>query len=543
MSAPPLFRALGRRTLALVFVWVFGLVLLVPLFGVTNPVAGWAVPTGWASDACAGWDPHAAPELDPPQCLRARQFRQLQAFRAAEGTEWQLGNGDMRARSALDRLERCVLGLIACPERPLVLGDMWYIFVKGHSESGEAVWLGDVVCAGSRLAGTRADTPQQDAVEENGYVFLALMPDLRRAYKNWAPTRLLSELIYQYWTDADQSFNCLSDPRCVRAEDYTPATNASYRHDLGAVPPSQLGQLPSWRVIGVSFWGSRPFSFDGAGQNAQYLWGKAEGEEWAWHTLGAKWQIVPYDYPGHSYLPLSIEQRCLQAPVVPYTERKDAVLILAKESPYFYHKDYLTSAWPRIVADLNDAGVEVWSTAKIVNDKPIPAGIKQLGQLSAAEYARTVGSVKAMLGVGLPEISPSPFVAMCKATPVVMPYWDTPSESAWAPFASRYAQHGIVRALGEPYAYSYDIRNTTELVARVIDAVGTEIQPFVPQDMTMAAVRERTRAFLRTDWEGLYDDIVANNGGRPPAHDDTMMERCFASGKCRPELLAQGAVE
>lgn len=60
--------------------------------------------------------------------------------------------------------------------------------------------------------------------------------------------------------------------------------------------------------------------------------------------------------------------------------------------------------------------------------------------------------------------------------------------------------------------------------------------------MTMAAVRERTRAFLRTDWEGLYDTIVRQNDGVVPTHDDKMRERCFASGKCRAELLAQGAV-
>lgn len=62
----------------------------------------------------------------------------------------------MRARAAIDKLERCVLGLVTCPERPLVFGDMWYIYVKGHSESGEAVWLENVVrrLALACLAGT-----------------------------------------------------------------------------------------------------------------------------------------------------------------------------------------------------------------------------------------------------------------------------------------------------------------------------------------------------------------------------------------------------
>lgn len=33
------------------------------------------------SPACAGWDPHAGEENDPPDCLRAKQFRELQTFK------------------------------------------------------------------------------------------------------------------------------------------------------------------------------------------------------------------------------------------------------------------------------------------------------------------------------------------------------------------------------------------------------------------------------------------------------------------------------
>ncbi|KAL1407717.1 hypothetical protein Q8F55_007150 [Vanrija albida] len=516
-------RARSRRALALVLLLAVVASLALQLGALEAartrgaPWAAWA----FAVDECEGWEPHGAPEDDPPACLRARQFRQIQAFRAAEGTEWKLGNSDLRARAAIDRLERCVLGIVACPARPLVLGDFWYIYVKGSSESGEAVWLGDV----------------QDAVEEQGYVYLALMPDLKRAYKNWAPTRLLSELVHQYWTDADHAFHCLSDPRCVRAEDYTPATNETQRHDVSAVKEHEFGRLPAWRVIGVSFWGSRPLHYDGAGINAGVHFGKVEGEEWAWHTLGQRWQIAPYNYPGHSYLPLSIEQRCLQSPVTPHAERENAVLILAKDSAYFSYRDYLTSAWPAIITALTAAGIEVWSTAKEVPGRPIPDGIKKLGVLTPTEYVATVGRAKALLGIGLPEISPSPYVAMCKATPVVMPYW-TAQDSEWAQFSSHYQQHGPVNGLGEPHAYTYDIHNTTQMVAQVVAAVATPIAPFVPADMTMHAVRERTWAFLARDWEADYDEVVRANGGVPPAHSDTMRDRCFASGKCKVELLA-----
>jgi hypothetical protein len=40
--------------------------------------------------------------------------------------------------------------------------------------------------------------------------------------------------------------------------------------------------------------------------------------------------VSPFQYPGHTQIPLTIEPACLQNPVVPFEERNDAILILAK---------------------------------------------------------------------------------------------------------------------------------------------------------------------------------------------------------------------
>jgi hypothetical protein len=46
----------------------------------------------------------------------------------------------------LDRLEKCVLGQLACPQRPLIVANWWYAFngVQG-GVSGEELWMGWVV--------------------------------------------------------------------------------------------------------------------------------------------------------------------------------------------------------------------------------------------------------------------------------------------------------------------------------------------------------------------------------------------------------------
>lgn len=104
-------------------------------------------------DACAGWDPHASEENDPPGCLRARQLRQIQKLRVS-GLKLQ-----HEQEEALEKLERCVLGLVNCPERPLIISDFWYFFTRKQSTSGEAIWLDPVVsCSRARAAHGRQES-------------------------------------------------------------------------------------------------------------------------------------------------------------------------------------------------------------------------------------------------------------------------------------------------------------------------------------------------------------------------------------------------
>lgn len=38
----------------------------------------------------------------------------------------------------------------------------------------------------------------------------------------------------------------------------------------------------------------------------------------------------PYPYPGHTYIPMTLEKACTQAKVVPHSQRKDEVVVLGK---------------------------------------------------------------------------------------------------------------------------------------------------------------------------------------------------------------------
>lgn len=65
------------------------------------------------------------------------------------------------------------------------------------------------------------------------------------------------------------------------------------------------------------------------------------------------------------------------------------------------------------------------TTAKVEDPKkPVPDGMIKLGQQSKYDYELLLANSKALMGLGRPEISPSPYNALCAGVPVVMPYYD-----------------------------------------------------------------------------------------------------------------------
>lgn len=65
--------------------------------------------------------------------------------------------------------------------------------------------------------------------------------------------------------------------------------------------------------------------------------------------------------------------------------------------------------------------LQLLSAANEHDGHTLPPGVISLGQQSRADYERLTGSVKAMLGIGGPFISPSVYTALCQGTPVVLP--------------------------------------------------------------------------------------------------------------------------
>lgn len=309
--------------------------------------------------------------------------------------------------------------------------------------------------------------------------------------------------------------------------------------------PHEEGRTPAWRIFITSYWGDRPSNYSGQGQSAKLQYGQSLDEEspWSSHILDNRWHIVPWSYPNHTHLPLSIEGTCLGSATVPWPQRNASVLILGKLSSYFHRErapDF--KDWSKIVAAMAAEGIELWTGATEETGKPIPEGLRRLPEMDKATYGRTLSSTRALLGIGNPQLSPSPFNSLCRGVPVVMPYYthEGPTPGGWKTFKDRWAQNGPVLEVGEPYAYAY--RGVEDMIEKLKRAVRTPIESYVPPEMTLQTVGERTRKWLYHDWEGEYREVLKRRRGKleyPPI----MMEVCRGGGHCTYPILGQPAIK
>lgn len=63
------------------------------------------------------------------------------------------------------------------------------------------------------------------------------------------------------------------------------------------------------------------------------------------------------------------------------------------------------------------------SVAEVQEGNPLPSGVVSLGPQSRENFETLVGSVKALLGIGWPTISPSVYVALSRGTPSILPFF------------------------------------------------------------------------------------------------------------------------
>lgn len=203
------------------------------------------------------------------------------------------------------------------------------------------------------------------------------------------------------------------------------------------------------------------------------------------NPLGNAWTLSPEDYAliepqsdSHEnyYLGYSIENTCLNIPITVNDERPQQAYVLAKRTEYFYDKDY---AWPDLVYDTSPIDVQlVAGIAQNDSLNGLPKGITDLGHLNKIQFYHHLGRSRALVGIGLPFLSPSPYDALCMGVPFINPVlqWDEKNpdnRTSW------WTQHNGLKFQKPPYVYHVkkgDINGFWEALRMAVD---TPIERFV----------------------------------------------------------------
>ncbi|WWC90108.1 uncharacterized protein L201_005041 [Kwoniella dendrophila CBS 6074] len=469
------------------------------------------------SDECKNWDHLNNEENDPPNCLKSKQYRQtmrvLEREEKSEHPHWYFTKE--HNLSTLRNISSCFLplndpGWKPCHEKPLIVSGWWYTAetITGAT-TGEVIWQSSIVKQLKML----------------GYSYIAVGP-----YENWVKVAEMMPDVYHFlWNSDIDTVSCITDPRCIAKEHYVPPESAK---DLSiGVPDAERGVIPIWALEIVDYWGSRPREIT----NNEYWWGLTEDGDWSYHPLGQEWIATPWPLPGgHYHLPYTMEDYCLNIPVKPHEERRNAALILAKRSSYFhYHYVSPPGFWTNLSKIPN---FELLSTVEVEEGKPIPEGLVTMGKQTRENYEDLVGSVKALVGMGAPPISPSVYTSLCQATPVVIPYFEQNYRmDGWWLYSS-WSQHGPAISLGEPYAYKYYAGNYTELEHAIRKAMSTPIERYIPENMKLKYTLVQLSNYLNRNLTLMFEEKVKGNKGKIPSLKKGVRERCYELNRCRGPL-------
>lgn len=102
----------------------------------------------------------------------------------------------------------------------------------------------------------------------------------------------------------------------------------------------------------------------------------------------------------------------MKVPAASQEEKEDRVFILSKKSEYFYdgQAPHLED-WNQFA---EETGMRMMCAAETPRDGkyPLPEGVDTIGHLNPDQFAQELGKSKAMVGIGHPRISPSPYISL-----------------------------------------------------------------------------------------------------------------------------------
>ncbi|KAJ6477194.1 hypothetical protein C8R47DRAFT_1141030 [Mycena vitilis] len=320
-------------------------------------------------------------------------------------------------------------------------------YLQGGDIGGEAIWSLSML----------------QALKNMGYtvLFAHNMETLVPHY------HIFANLVKMVIVSPEQADECFASTTCARS-----ATNPA--------------GIPVWKIF------------------SQYFWrGPA-------NPLGGKWTLSPEVYPGDSntYVGYSIEAQCSRSPFIPHPQRHPQAYILAKYLKFFHPQ---SRAW---APDYFDAAANATGISFVMASINLPEGpfitpsdlspsitnINSETTMNQAEFYHVLSTSVALVGVGDPVLSPTPYDALCFGIPFVNPIieWDRNDPNNRTKWLT---QHDGLKYLSAPHVYNVILGDRDRFVNAIRDAAMNPIQSYILGRMRMSSVEHRLGNIIEHDWQ------------------------------------------
>ncbi|KAF7303981.1 hypothetical protein MIND_00629100 [Mycena indigotica] len=254
------------------------------------------------------------------------------------------------------------------------------------------------------------------------------------------------------------------------------------------------------------------------------------------HLLDERWILSPEKYRGlgenHTYFGYSVETSCETRTFVPHEDRRahPQIYVMGKNGRYFTagHRAWEPQELELAAAAIQQRSIVSPEAQEDARQVLFLAGLREdelpddfirgenggsewimrnLGHLTPTKFYDTLAKSVALVGMGAPGTSPTPYDALCLGVPFINPIhiWDHADPSnrlGWA------AQHETLKFLDPPYVYNIFVGDTHGFVDALKSAIDDPIESFVPETMRMPSIEERVGRILRTDWEEAAHELV-----------------------------------
>ncbi|KAL7416406.1 hypothetical protein BDY24DRAFT_379644 [Mrakia frigida] len=256
--------------------------------------------------------------------------------------------------------------------------------------------------------------------------------------------------------------------------------------------------IPAWKLMSLHFW---PL---------------------AKNPLGPKWTLSPEPAPENIYreqgepnfdLGYSRED-CRSVPLIPHSARVNQAFLYAKRSSFFFNTNY---AWSDAILNTTSHDLKlsfVGAPAMIPGFPSLPPAMHHLnpttGLLPEDEFFAELGKSVALVGIGDPPLSPSPYDALCFGTPFINPILradpNRPDDrSQWK------SQQRTLKHFDPPYVYNVhrgDLEGFKKALILARDTPFPGDGRFIPPRMRESEMRLRVISLVEGDWKEKAQELL-----------------------------------